>query len=77
MNFPPAPLSIKAEVSTILLASHICTEIDNEFIGIFCAEILYISRTGEVDVDTLLLFKNPLFLLHQEIPLFLLVPFQQ
>ena len=70
MNFPPAPLLIKARVSTFWFVSfHNWTGIENEFDCIFSAIIRNMSSTGEIDVDVILLLKNPLFLLHQEIPL--------
>ena len=56
---------------------HSCTGIENEFDCIFSAIIRYILSIGEIDVEAILLLKNPLFLLHLKIPSSLQVPSEQ
>ena len=69
MNFPPAPQSIKARASTFLfVSSHTCTGMENELNCIFSVVMQYISSMGEIDVETILLFKNPLFFLSHPVP---------
>ena len=61
----------------LFVSSHICTGIDNELDCIFSAVIQYMSSMGEIDVGTIILFKNPLSQLRQGILLSLLAPFEQ
>ena len=75
MNFPPAPLLMRARVSTILFVLlHIFMGIDKDIDCIFPAVTQYMSSMGEIDVDAILLFKNPLFRLHPKIVPSPLVP---
>jgi hypothetical protein len=72
MNLPPAPLSMRARVSTISSFSVCLIDIgmDKEFDSILAMVTEKISSTGEVDVDAALHFKNPLSQLLGRIPLF-------
>ena len=62
MNFPPAPLSMRARVSTVWSSSAHLIEIgiDKEFDSIVANFTENISTVGEFDVDAALHFKNPL-----------------
>src|ERR1700678_515559 len=78
MNFPPAPLSTSAGVSTVFpLWSRMVMGINNVFRSTRPNVTECISRQGETDVDSVLLFKNPsLRRLHNTSPS-LLCPIQQ
>ena len=65
MNFPPAPLLMRASVSTVLFSlQFMMIGIDKEFDFIIAIVVENMSSTGEIDVDVILLIKNPLFPLH-------------
>src|ERR1700678_4339483 len=60
MNFPPAPLSTSAGVSTVFpLWSRMVMGINNVFRSTRPNVTECISRLGETDIDPVLLFKNP------------------
>ena len=76
MNFPPAPLSMRAKVSTVLFFSQFTMiGIDRAFDFIVATVVENTSNIGEIDVDAILLIKNPLFPLHHRISLSLRRPF--
>ena len=62
MNFPPAPLSMRARVSTVWLSFVHLIKIgmDKEFDLIVANFTEKISTIGEFDVNAALHFKNPL-----------------
>src|ERR1700678_4233069 len=60
MNFPPAPLSTSAGVSTVFpLWSRMVMGINNVFRSTRPNVTECISRQGDTDIDPVLLFKNP------------------
>ena len=74
MNFPLAPLSMSARVSTVSfsLAFSIMIGMDNEFDSMVATVTEKMSIMGDVDVDAALHFKNPPSQLLGKIVLFLL-----
>ena len=60
MNLPPAPLSRKLRVSTVLFSSLIFRGMDEEFLFICPAKIDWIHNNDKgVDVETAFCIKNP------------------
>lgn len=61
MKIPPAPLSMRAGISTVSFSSFlIATGIDKVFDSMVANCTEKISIEGEIDVEATLLFKNPL-----------------
>src|ERR1700677_1350014 len=78
MNFPPAPLSTNAGVSTVFpLWSRMVMGINNVFRSTRPNVTECISRQGKTDVDPVLLFENPSLQRLPKTSLFLLCPIQQ
>ena len=71
MNISPAPLSMSRRVLTVWFSSVCLIEIgmDNKFDLIVARFTEKMSSTGQVDVDVVLHFKNPLSLPPGKIPL--------
>ena len=62
MKIPPAPLSMRAGISTVFFSLFlIATGIDKVFDSMVANCTEKISSEGEIDVETTLLFKNPHF----------------
>src|ERR1700678_2886250 len=77
MNFPPAPLSTSAGVSTVFpLWSRMVMGINNVFRLTRPNVTECISRQGETDVDPVLLFENPSLQHLPKTSLFCLCPIQ-
>src|SRR5271168_4859897 len=78
MNFPPAPLSTSAGVSTVFpLWSRMVMGINNVFRSMRPNVTECISGQGDTDVDPVLLFKNPSLQRLPKTSLFLLCPIRQ
>ena len=60
MKIPPAPLSMRAGISTVSFSFLIATGIDKVFDSMVAICTEKISIEGEIDVEATLLFKNPL-----------------
>ena len=75
IKFPPAPLSIRAVVSTVSLffSPIMVTGIWIELPFISANSTEWISRQGEANVDLVLPFKNPLRWVHRQSSWFLLL----
>jgi len=69
MNIPPALLLMSTRVSTFsfLFFPLICIGIDKELDSILAVLTLMMSRQGETDIETVLLFKNPALLILSKI----------
>src|SRR5271168_200608 len=76
MNFPPAPLSTSAGVSTVFpLWSRMVMGINNVFRSTRPNVTECISRQGETDVDPVLLFKTRVFSAFPKLLFFFCVQF--